>query len=255
VDLRREHDIEQLRRVALAQQVQIEQLLRVLRAKLAAIKGNEKELQQTLALIEELSRAASPSPTPTEATATPDSTTPAKDREHFGHTEQTTLPSVEQLFELDAADMMCPSCGGDLHPMKGQFETSEMVDVVEVSYRVVQVKQKSTRANAEAASRPPPVPSARRRAAVTRSTSPSRSPSTSISITFRWIDNGASCAATAWSSPRRPSGTNSRCSVEGSKRRLARCSLACSHNPSSASIRQAGSDSTAKLTSLGRCGV
>ncbi len=37
--------------------------------------------------------------------------------------------------------MTCPSCGGDLRPMKGQFETSEMVDVVEVSYRVVQVKQ------------------------------------------------------------------------------------------------------------------
>jgi len=37
--------------------------------------------------------------------------------------------------------MICPSCGGDLHPMKGQFEASEMVDVVEVSYRVIQVKQ------------------------------------------------------------------------------------------------------------------
>jgi hypothetical protein len=54
VDLRSEHDIEQLRLVALAQQVQIERLLRMLRAKcaeLAALKGNEKELQQTLALI------------------------------------------------------------------------------------------------------------------------------------------------------------------------------------------------------------
>ena len=61
VDLRREKDIEQLRRVALAQQVQIEQLLRVLRQKcdeLATLKGGEQELQQTLALIEELTKRA-----------------------------------------------------------------------------------------------------------------------------------------------------------------------------------------------------
>ena len=52
VDLRRERDIEQLRRVALAQEAQIHALVRTLQAKcaeLAALKGNEKELQQTLA--------------------------------------------------------------------------------------------------------------------------------------------------------------------------------------------------------------
>jgi transposase len=36
---------------------------------------------------------------------------------------------------------MCPSCGGQLEPMAGQFEESELVDFVEVSYRVVKVKQ------------------------------------------------------------------------------------------------------------------
>lgn len=56
MDLRRETDIEQLRRVALAQQVQIEQLLRVLSAQaaeLGALKGNDKELQEKLALVEQ----------------------------------------------------------------------------------------------------------------------------------------------------------------------------------------------------------
>jgi hypothetical protein len=60
VDLRRETDIEQLRRVALAQPVQIEQLLRVLSAQaaeLGALKGNETELQEKLALVEQLTRA------------------------------------------------------------------------------------------------------------------------------------------------------------------------------------------------------
>jgi hypothetical protein len=59
VDLRREQDIEHLRRIAIAQQIQIEQLLRVLRAKceeLEALKGDPAELQQTLALVETLTR-------------------------------------------------------------------------------------------------------------------------------------------------------------------------------------------------------
>jgi hypothetical protein len=59
VDLRRERDIEQLRRIALARQVQIEQLLRVLQAKceeLEAFRGDPQELQRTLALVEELTK-------------------------------------------------------------------------------------------------------------------------------------------------------------------------------------------------------
>jgi transposase len=146
VDLRRETDIEQLRRIALAQQVQIEQLLRALRAKcdeLAALKGSEDELQQTLALVEDLSRRAQHAAVPTAAMSPsePAAKKPRKRRERFGNTEQTALPIVEQVFELDAADTICPSCGGKLSPMKEQFETSEMIDVVEVSYRVVKVKQ------------------------------------------------------------------------------------------------------------------
>jgi transposase len=144
VDLRRETDIEHLRRVALAQQVQIEQLLRVLRSKceeLEALKGNPEELQQTLALIETLTKQK------TAAAATSDAPTsgaergPRKKREQFGPTEQPNLPHVEVVFELDTADRACPSCGGALHPMAGQFEESEMIDFVEISYRVVKVKQ------------------------------------------------------------------------------------------------------------------
>jgi transposase len=145
VDLRRERDIEQLRRVALAQQSQIEQLLRVLRSKcdeLAALKGSEDELQQTLALIETLSkRVKTPPADDAKPTPSPADKPAPKAREHFGNTAQPKLPVIEQVFELDAADTTCPSCGGELAAMKGQFETSEMIDVIEVSYRVVKVKQ------------------------------------------------------------------------------------------------------------------
>lgn len=144
MDLRRETDIEQLRRVALAQQVQIEQLLRVLSAQaaeLGALKGNEKELQEKLALVEQLTREAEKVKKTLDDLAPTAKKPPKKPREKFGNTEQPALPMVEQVFELDAADKTCPSCGGELRPMKEQFETSEMVDVVEVVYRVVKVKQ------------------------------------------------------------------------------------------------------------------
>jgi transposase len=146
MDLQRESDIEQLRRVAIAQQIQIEQLLGMLRAKcneLAVLKGSEGELQQTLSLVEDLSKQA-------EAVAAQIEKLPGtpangsqgrKPRESFRPTEQPQFPIVAQTFELDAADKMCPSCGGTLSPMKGQFETSEMIDVVEVTYRVVRVQQ------------------------------------------------------------------------------------------------------------------
>jgi transposase len=144
VDLRREHDIEQLRRLALAQQVQIEQLLGVLQAKceeLQALKGDPAELQQTLALVETLTKqkqaAAAASTTPPAGNAKKK----PKPRERSGPTEQPHLPYEERVFELDKPDCTCPSCGGELRAMDGQFEESEMIDVVEVRYRVVKLKR------------------------------------------------------------------------------------------------------------------
>ncbi len=147
MDLRRESDIEQLRRIAAAQQTQIEQLLRLLAsqaAELGALKGNDAELQQKLALIEELTRQSAE--LTRDAHDAPGARPPSepkarKPRTAFGNTAQPSLPVVEQTFEIDAADTTCPSCGGTLAPMKGQFETSEMIDVVEVSYRVIKVQQ------------------------------------------------------------------------------------------------------------------
>lgn len=142
MDLRGEKDIEQLRRVALAQQVQIEQLIKALARKckeLEKLKGSGEELQQTLALIETLTEKAK---TAADVASTPlKDDKPRKTRTQFGPTEQPKLPLVEELFDLDAPDRTCPSCGGELRAMGDQFETSEMIDVVDVSYRVVRVKQ------------------------------------------------------------------------------------------------------------------
>jgi transposase len=149
VDLTRERDIEQLRLIAQTQQVQIEQLLKVLTQKcreLSALKGNEAELQQTLTLVQELSKkaAAAQQLPPGDAAASQDAAlkpAPRKERTKFGPTAQPQLPRVEMVCELDPPDRACPSCGGELAPMAGQFESSEMVDVVDVSYRIVHVQR------------------------------------------------------------------------------------------------------------------
>jgi transposase len=141
VDLRRENDVEQLRRIALAQQVQIEQLLRMLSAKceeLQALKGSPEELQQTLALLNELTAKAqkqTPEVKSGKARGKP------KPRTDFGPTEQPNLPIDEKVFLLDEPDRVCPACGGGLEPMAGQFEDSELIDFVEISYRLLKVRQ------------------------------------------------------------------------------------------------------------------
>lgn len=150
MDLRRESDVEQLRRIALAQQVQIEQLLRVLSSKckeLDALKGNPEELQQTLALLEELTRKAQQAvKSPAQSGEHSDEPRkPRKQREKFGPTPQPELTVEPRLFELDEPDRVCRSCGGQLQPMKEQFDTSEMIDVIDVSYRLVQVQQQKYR--------------------------------------------------------------------------------------------------------------
>ena len=143
VDLRGEKDIEQLRAVAIAQRTQIELLVQSLRE---ALKNNPEALQQALLDLEEQARKAprvkSSEDEEAEEESAPSGT--AKERKRrtkFGNTEQTKLDIVPLVCTLDEADKVCPCCGGVLHPMEGQFETSEMIDVVDIRYEVKTVKQ------------------------------------------------------------------------------------------------------------------
>jgi transposase len=146
VDLDREQDIEELRRVAHAQQAQIKLLLEAIakqNAELAKYKGTKGDAQLTLKMLETLqakAKAAEEALARAEA-AQPKPKPERKPRSSWGPTEQPRLPIIEQEFALDDADRTCPSCGGELSAMKGQFDESEMIDVVEVEYRVVKVKQ------------------------------------------------------------------------------------------------------------------
>jgi transposase len=154
-ELEREQDIEHLRRVALAMHAQIEQLVAALARKcteLEALKGSKHELQQTLALIDKLTQqqraltaqyggqptrgaqAADPPPAPPP---------PGGASGKAGPTPQPELPMIPQICKLpdDDPDRVCASCGGKLHEMLGQYEESELIDVVEVQYHVKHVKR------------------------------------------------------------------------------------------------------------------
>ena len=68
-----------------------------------------------------------------------------KPQRGHGHTEQPLLPVEQMVHELDTADRHCPSCGGELCEMQGQFEDSELVHVVERHFKVVTHKRKKYR--------------------------------------------------------------------------------------------------------------
>jgi transposase len=150
IDLDGEQDIEELRRIAHAQQTQIKILLEAIekqRYEIAALKGSKPDAQLTLKMLEALqakAKAADEALAKAEAAKRNRESQPKKEpapRSSTGPTEQPRLPIVEQEFFLDDADRACPSCGGNLAPMKGQFDESEMIDVVDVTYRIVKVKQ------------------------------------------------------------------------------------------------------------------
>ena len=141
VDLERETDAAQLRRIARTQQVQISHLLQVLQrqsAELDALKGTDGELQTTLALLERM-HARELKEQGGESPPEPKKTTPRAEPKGHGPTKQTELERVARTYELDAPDQVCPSCGAELKVLAGQAERSEMIDVVEVRYELVEV--------------------------------------------------------------------------------------------------------------------
>jgi transposase len=142
VDIHRENDVEQLRRIALTQQSEIRRLLDALQSKCNTIdelRGESGELQHTLdALNEQQARQDEKS---RKEPKTDGKTRRKRKQRGHGPKEQPKLERTEELFVLDEPDKACPNCGGELTPLAGQYESSELVDVVEVSYRLVDVKR------------------------------------------------------------------------------------------------------------------
>ena len=62
-----------------------------------------------------------------------------------GPKEQRELLRDEKVHELDEADRVCTSCGGELVAMAGQFEESEEVDVLKRQFVLVRHKRQKYR--------------------------------------------------------------------------------------------------------------
>jgi transposase len=143
LDIEREQDIERLRQVARLQKSQLEHLIAMLArkcAELEKLKGSGGELQIALKLLEEAQEEAAKLDEP----AAPPADKKKGKRKQRGHgpTEQSNLPRVPLRCELvGAAARECPSCRGTLKPLAGQTERSEMIDVVELKYQVVEVER------------------------------------------------------------------------------------------------------------------
>jgi transposase len=62
-----------------------------------------------------------------------------------GPTAQPDLEVEQEVLELDEADKICPECGGVLGEIEGQYEESELIDVVDVTYKLRKVKRQKYR--------------------------------------------------------------------------------------------------------------
>jgi len=147
IDVARETNIERLRQVTLLvlrENDLLHERLRTLTARLAVAEGTEAttlqlEIQLLTEQLDRQRRAAFADSSEKRRAAEKSANADKKPKAKTGHgpTVQEKLPVVEVVHELDEADKACPSCGGKLGQMQGQFEDSEEIDVVERSFRIL----------------------------------------------------------------------------------------------------------------------
>jgi len=77
--------------------------------------------------------------------AAPPPSAPPAGRPGHGPTAQPTLPTVDVVHELDAADLTCPQCGGTRREMPGQTEDAEEITVVERGFVLLKHRRKKYR--------------------------------------------------------------------------------------------------------------
>lgn len=144
IDLAHEQNLERVKDVARKLQAQNKYLTALLARKealLSKLVGRPSNLEMELKAISQLPDASAATPSVSR------NPKPKSGKPQTGHgpTAQPALPRVIVTGELDEADKACPSCGGSLSEMNDQFESSEIVDVVEVEYRVVESRRKKYR--------------------------------------------------------------------------------------------------------------
>lgn len=147
-----EQDIEVLRQVAIAQEQEVKKLLTLLADKSALIEkltGSHGDLQACLEVLHGAPEPnAKPDATPEKGKASAGDEASVRTKpaaSGHGPKPQRNLERTTRRFDLDEPDKICPQCGGQLRPIKGVFESSEMIDHVALKYVIVDVqRQKSS---------------------------------------------------------------------------------------------------------------
>jgi transposase len=147
-------DPETLRQVAILLERENDKLhakLQTLTAELARLRSGarpaaELELEFLKELLAQRERAlfGASSEQRSRPATPPPSAAPIPRRGH-GPTAQPTLPTVEVVHELAAADLTCPQCGGTLREMAGQTEDADEITVVERRFVLLKHRRKKYR--------------------------------------------------------------------------------------------------------------
>jgi len=137
VELADERDVDTLRQISLLLDRENQRLIAKnlqLTAELARLRGVTDPAQLELALQQQLEQArAQALARDARPPATP-RTRPS--RPGHGPRAQPALPSVDIRHELAPDQRACPACGGDVTAMAGQYETSERVTTVKLTYHI-----------------------------------------------------------------------------------------------------------------------
>ena len=137
VELTHERDVDTLRQISLLLDRENQRLIAKnlqLTAELARLRGVSDPAQLELALRQQLEQAraqvfARDAHRPVAGPTRPP-------QPGHGPRTQPALPRVEVRHELPPDQRGCPACGGDLSEMAGQYETSERVTTVKLTYHV-----------------------------------------------------------------------------------------------------------------------
>lgn len=169
IRIREEKDIEILRKIALAQdreiQILVDRIAKLAR-RLAQLQGHEAArvqqeldlLQEILARTERAANAAISNNRSQPEVAGTESAAPAPRRGH-GPRPQPELPIEEKRYELPEAERDCPECGGTLVAMGDQCEESEEITVVQRRFVVMKQRRQKyrCRCNASVVTAPGPL--------------------------------------------------------------------------------------------------
>ena len=125
--------------------------IREMAAQLARFSGQDPtRLQQELSLLRELLESREEAVREPKEAPSGNGKTERKPQKGHGPRPQPELSLVEEIHKLSEGDCVCSVCGGCLSEMKGQFEDSEEVTVVERRFVVVKRRRQKYRCSCNA---------------------------------------------------------------------------------------------------------